>query len=172
MAQTCTCLYDSPPGGILITADDEGITEVYFADRKAEAKCPGGEGKILSEARRWFDEYFAGKAPSWVPPLHIEGSDFEKEVCAILLKIPYGKTRTYGDIADEISKKRGRKSSARAVGGGVGRNPICIIVPCHRVVGANGNLTGYAEGMDRKVALLKLEKADMKGFYVPKARKH
>ncbi len=167
-----SCIYASPLGGILITADDDGITEARFADGKGENNDAGGESKILSEARRWFNEYFAGKAPSWVPPLHIEGSDFEKEVCAILLKIPYGKTRTYGDIADEISKKRGRKSSARAVGGGVGRNPICIIVPCHRVVGAHGNLTGYAEGMDRKVALLKLEKVDMSGFYVPKARKH
>ncbi|MGN0908465.1 MAG: methylated-DNA--[protein]-cysteine S-methyltransferase [Succinivibrio sp.] len=169
-----SCLYESPLGGILISADDDGIAGMRFEDDgKGNGRAAEGSGgsSSLSDARRWLDEYFGGKEPAWTPALHIEGSDFEKAVWSILLRIPYGRTRTYGDIARELEASLGRSMSAQAVGGAVGRNPICIIVPCHRVVGADGNLTGYAGGLDRKVALLKLEKADMTLFHLPKDRK-
>lgn len=171
-----TCHYASPLGDILIASDSEGVTGMRFEHDRSHAGSiePGnrdGQSQILSDARRWLDEYFAGKAPSWNPPLHVMGTEFEKKVCAILLKIPYGRTRTYGDIAMELEAALGRRMSAQAVGGAVGRNPVCIIIPCHRVVGADGNLTGYAGGLDRKVALLKLEKADMTLFHLPKNRK-
>lgn len=170
------CRYESPLGSILIYADGEGIARMRFErDRHhqegQEAEISDDSSPILDDARRWLDEYFKGKEPSWTPALHITGSDFEKEVCSILLRIPYGRTRTYGDIANEIARKRGGRMSSQAVGGAVGRNPVCIIVPCHRVMGANGNLTGYGGGLDRKVALLTLEKADMEGFHLPNPRK-
>ena len=102
-------------------------------------------------------------------PLHFTGTDFQNEVGEILYSIPYGKTMTYGEIAKRIAEKRGlKRMSAQAVGGAVSHNEISVIVPCHRVVGTNGSLTGYAGGIEKKVALLKLEKADMEGFFVPK----
>ncbi len=104
-----------------------------------------------------------------MPPLHPIGSDFRQDVWALLLQIPYGKTVTYGDIARELAQKRGvEKMSAQAVGGAVGHNEISIIIPCHRVVGTNGSLTGYAGGISKKIGLLELEKADMSGLFVPK----
>ncbi len=101
-------------------------------------------------------------------PLHFSGTDFQKEVWKILCSIPYGQTETYGGIADRIAEKRGLpRMSAQAVGGAVGHNEISIIVPCHRVVGTNGSLTGYAGGIDRKVKLLLLERVDMKSLFIP-----
>ena len=102
-------------------------------------------------------------------PLHFTGTDFQNEVWEILYTIPYGKTMTYGEIAKKIAEKKGlKRMSAQAVGGAVSHNEISVIVPCHRVVGTNGSLTGYAGGIEKKAALLKLEKADMEGFFVPK----
>ena len=169
-----TCHYDSPLGGILLAADEFGLTglwfdgEKYFADN-LPAEHTERETPILLEAKRWLDIYFAGKEPNFTPPLHPIGSAFRQSVWQILLQIPYGKTTTYGEIARQLAEKQGlSRMSAQAVGGAVGHNEISIIIPCHRVVGANGSLTGYAGGIDKKTKLLKLECTDMTGFFVPK----
>ena len=170
---TFTQHYDSPLGGILLAADEIGLTglwfygEKYFADtlpaEHTEQKAP-----VLTEARRWLDIYFAGKEPDFLPPLHPVGSSFRQSVWEILLQIPYGKTTTYGEIARQLAEKQKLpRMSAQAVGGAVGHNKISIIIPCHRVVGTNGSLTGYAGGIDKKIKLLKLEGTDMTGLFVP-----
>lgn len=113
---------------------------------------------VFEQTRNWLDIYFEGREPDFMPPLHLIGTDFRKEVWKILLQIPYGQTVTYGEIAEELAKSRGiRRMSAQAVGGAVGHNNISIIVPCHRVIGADGSLTGYAGGMEIKARLLWLE---------------
>ena len=106
------------------------------------------------DTKRWLDIYFAGRQPDFTPPLHLIGSDFRRRVWKRLLEIPYGQTTTYGALL-------GGGMSAQAVGGAVGHNPISIIVPCHRVIGANGSLTGYAGGIDKKIGLLTLEGVDV-----------
>ena len=166
--------YDSPLGGILLAADEIGLTglwfdrEKYFADN-LPAERTERETPVLTESKHWLDTYFAGSEPDFLPPLHPIGSAFRREVWEILLRIPYGQTTTYGAIARELAQKRGlARMSAQAVGGAVGHNEISIIIPCHRVVGAGGSLTGYAGGIDKKVRLLELERADMRGFFVPK----
>ena len=121
------------------------------------------------ETKRWLDIYFHGAEPDFMPPLHPIGSDFQQVVWKILRQIPYGTTRTYGDIAAQIARARGvAKMSAQAVGGAVGHNDISILIPCHRVVGKSGSLTGYAAGLEKKIRLLTLEKVDMSRFFVPK----
>ena len=169
-----TCHYDSPLGGILLAADEIGLTglwfdgEKYFADN-LPAEYTERETPILVEVKRWLDIYFIGKEPDFLPPLHPIGSAFRQSVWEILLQIPYGKTTTYGEIARQLAEKRKlSRMSAQAVGGAVGHNEISIIIPCHRVVGTNGSLTGYAGGIDKKMKLLKLECTDMTGFFVPK----
>ena len=171
---TFTQHYSSPLGGILLAADEIGLTglwfdgEKYFADN-LPAEHAEQETPVLAEARRWLDIYFTGKEPDFLPPLHPIGSTFRQSVWKILLQIPYGKATTYGEIARQLAGKQGlSRMSAQAVGGAVGHNEISIIIPCHRVVGTNGSLTGYAGGIDKKVALLKLEHTDMTGFFVPK----
>lgn len=169
-----TNLYQSPLGEILLAADDEGLTGLWFAAQKYYARTLGRdhepkETQAIAEARKWLDTYFEGKAPDFLPPLHFLGTAFQKDVWNILLTIPYGKTMTYGDIAKELARQRGvARFSAQAVGGAVGHNVISVIVPCHRVVGSNGSLTGYAGGINRKIALLKLEGAFQERFFVPK----
>ena len=165
---------DSPLGGILLAADEIGLTglwfdgEKYFADHLPSEHVEQ-ETPILTETKRWLDIYFAGKEPDFLPPLHPIGSAFRQSVWQILLQIPYGKTTTYGEIARQLAEKQGlSRMSAQAVGGAVGHNEISIIIPCHRVVGTNGSLTGYAGGIDKKMKLLKLEGTDMTGFFVPK----
>ncbi len=166
--------YCSPIGGILLAADDVGLTglwfdgEKYFADN-LPAEHTDKETPILAETVRWLDIYFGGEEPDFMPPLHPMGSEFRQEVWKILLRIPYGKTVTYGDISRQLAKKTGvEKMSAQAVGGAVGHNEISIIIPCHRVVGTGGSLTGYAGGIDKKIRLLELEHADMSRLFVPK----
>ena len=123
---------------------------------------------VFDQTRRWLDLYFSGREPGFTPALNPAGSAFRLAVWEILLKIPYGKTTTYGQIACEIAAARGlAKMSAQAVGGAVGHNEISIIIPCHRVIGAHGNLTGYAGGIDRKIKLLQLEGVDMRGLFTP-----
>ncbi len=123
---------------------------------------------VFDQTRRWLDLYFSGREPGFTPALNPAGSAFRRAVWEILLKIPYGKTTTYGQIAREIAAARGlAKMSAQAVGGAVGHNEISIIIPCHRVIGAHGNLTGYAGGIDRKIKLLQLESVDMRGLFTP-----
>ncbi|MGN0733289.1 MAG: methylated-DNA--[protein]-cysteine S-methyltransferase [Emergencia sp.] len=118
---------------------------------------------VFEQTRRWLDIYFEGREPDFTPPLHLIGTDFRKEVWDILKQIPYGQTKTYGEIAEELAARRGiRRMSAQAVGGAVGHNNISIIVPCHRVIGADGSLTGYAGGTDIKAELLRLEGAQWK----------
>ena len=166
--------YDSPLGGILLAADEIGLTglwfdgEKYFADHlpkeHAEQETP-----VLSQTKRWLDIYFAGNEPDFLPPLHPIGSAFRQSVWKILLQIPYGQTTTYGEIAQQLAKQRGlARMSAQAVGGAVGHNEISVIIPCHRVVGTSGSLTGYADGIDKKIKLLELEHTDMHRFFIPK----
>ena len=171
---TYTMHYDSPLGKILLAADEEGMTGVWFeAQRYFAAKLPPeneeGTTPVLGDACRWLDVYFSGREPDFTPKLHLIGSDFRQAVWALLLQIPYGQTVTYGELARQLAEKQGRpRMSAQAVGGAVGHNKISIIIPCHRVVGTSGSLTGYAGGIDRKVKLLALEQADMTRFFVPK----
>ena len=171
---TYTQHYDSPLGGILLAADDVGLTGLWFDGQKYFARGLSNERiaqetPILTEAKRWLDIYFTGKKPDFTPPLHPIGSAFRRSVWEILLQIPYGQTATYGEIARQLAKKQGLdRMSAQAVGGAVGHNEISIIIPCHRVVGADGSLTGYAGGISKKETLLKLERADMSRFFVPK----
>ena len=166
--------YDSPLGGILLAADEIGLTGLWFDRQKYFARDLPAERieqntPALSEAKRWLDIYFTGKEPDFLPPLHPIGSAFRQDVWDILLQIPYGQTTTYGEIARQLAQKHGLpQMSAQAVGGAVGHNEISVIIPCHRVVGTNGSLTGYAGGIDRKVKLLELEHTDMSGFFVPK----
>ena len=157
--------HQSPLGKILLSADDLGLTGLWFEGQKYYAlhldkKCEEKELSLFKEVKKWLDIYFSGKEPDFEVPMHFKGTDFQKEVWDILCSIPYGKTMTYGEIAKQLAAKRGLGSmSAQAVGGAVGHNRISIIVPCHRVVGTNGSLTGYAGGIDKKIALLTLEKA-------------
>lgn len=140
----------------------------YFADSIKE-ECTEKDLDIFDDISRWLDIYFSGKEPDFTPRILITSTPFRKAVAEIMLTIPYGKTMTYGKIANVIAKEKGiAKMSAQAVGGAVGHNSISIIIPCHRVVGTNGSLTGYAGGLDKKIQLLKLEKIDMSGFFVPK----
>ncbi len=166
--------YDSPLGGILLAADESGITGLWFDGQKYFARDLPAERveqntPALAEAKRWLDIYFTGGEPDFTPPLHPIGSGFRQAVWNILLQIPYGQTTTYGEIARQLAAKQGlARMSAQAIGGAVGHNEISIIIPCHRVVGTNGSLTGYAGGIDRKVKLLELEHTDMSGFFVPR----
>ncbi|MDO4343001.1 MAG: methylated-DNA--[protein]-cysteine S-methyltransferase [Eubacteriales bacterium] len=165
--------YESPLGGILLAADEIGLTglwfdgEKYYADNLA-AEHEARDTQALGAAKRWLDVYFAGKEPDFLPPLHPIGSAFRQEVWQLLLEIPYGQTTTYGALARRLAERRGlRHMSAQAVGGAVGHNEISILIPCHRVVGTSGSLTGYAGGIDKKLSLLRLEQADLSGFFVP-----
>ena len=162
--------YSSPIGKLVLTCDDAGLTGIWFDGEKIVKKnYIEKDTTIFVQTRKWLDEYFKGNKPSFTPPIHLIGSTFQMQVWEILKTIPYGKTITYGEIANKIAKKRGlAKMSAQAVGGAVGRNPISIIIPCHRVVGISGNLTGYAGGLDKKVELLKVEGFDMAKFTLPK----
>lgn len=169
-----TSKYTSPLGGILLAADEVGLMGLWFDGQKYFARdLPDErterETPVLSEAKRWLDLYFGGQEPDFLPPLHPVGTPFRQAVWEILLRIPYGKTVTYGEISKQLAEKMGlERMSAQAVGGAVGHNEISIIIPCHRVVGSNGSLTGYAGGIDRKIKLLELERADMSRFFVPK----
>ena len=164
--------YASPVGELLLAADEEGLTGLWLAGEKYFPGVPEDapqETPVLEETKRWLDIYFAGREPDFLPPLHLAGSPFQQEVWALLRQIPYGETTTYRALAEAVARKRGlRRMSAQAVGGAVGHNPISIIVPCHRVVGSDGSLTGYAGGLERKVQLLRLEGVDMSRLYVPK----
>ncbi len=169
-----TSHYQSPVGNILLAADEIGLTGLWFEGQKYFALYLDKEHEekelpIFKQTKRWLDVYFSGKEPDFSVPLHFTGTDFQNEVWEILYSIPYGTTMTYGEIAKQIAAKRGlKRMSAQAIGGAVGHNEISIIVPCHRVVGSNGSLTGYAGGIDKKIWLLTLEKVDMQSFFVPK----
>ena len=165
--------YNSPLGGILLAADEIGLTGLWFDGQKYFARDLPAEHveqntPVLSEAKRWLDIYFTGREPDFTLPLHPIGSVFRQAVWEILLQIPYGQTTTYGEIARQLAAKLGLpRMSAQAVGGAVGHNEVSIIIPCHRVVGTSGSLTGYAGGIDKKVKLLELEHTDMTELFVP-----
>ncbi len=156
--------YISPLGKLLLAADKQGLLGIWFEGQKYFASSLGAEQQevenaILTQTKQWLDLYFSGKEPHFTPPLHFTGTAFQNEVWELLCSIPYGQTTTYGEIAKRLAAQRGLcRMSAQAVGGAVGRNPISIIVPCHRVLSANGNLTGYAGGLDKKRALLEWER--------------
>lgn len=169
--------YDSPLGKLAMTSDGSALTGLTLAQLQNGVATKDGTRPqeeslpIFRETVRWLDTYFRGRAPSFTPKLKLSGSDFQKRVCEIMLTIPFGETVTYGEIASQIARERGiPRMSAQAVGGAVGANPILLIVPCHRVIGARGNLTGYGAGIERKIQLLKLEKVDMENLFVPKEK--
>ncbi len=157
--------YNSPLGAVTMASDGACLTGLWFDDQKYFALTLGDDAvcsdlPIFDETKKWLDKYFDGKNPDFKPQIKLKGTDFQMQVWNILLKIPYGKVITYSDIAKQIADIKGiSRMSAQAVGGAVGHNPISIIVPCHRVVGANGSLTGYAGGIDKKAYLLNLENA-------------
>lgn len=158
-----TIYYESPIGKFLLAEQDGDLIGLWMMGQKyfPNLKNPVmGETPVLCRTADWLDRYFAGEKPEpGELPLVPAGSEFRREVWQILCRIPYGETVTYGDISREMAKKRGLASmSAQAVGGAVGHNPISVIIPCHRVVGSNGNLTGYAGGLERKQWLLEFEK--------------
>lgn len=156
-------VYNSPIGRLTMASDGENLIGLWIDGQKYFSedvvKCAAEKSlPIFGSTEKWLDEYFAGEIPDFTPPIAFgEFSDFRKRVWKILLEIPYGKTATYGEIAKRIEAETNKRVSAQAVGGAVGHNPISIIVPCHRVIGFNGNLTGYAGGLDKKVKLLRIE---------------
>lgn len=148
--------YESPVGTLLLTGDGKSLTGLWMDRKRPEGASEGHP--VLDGTMRWLDAYFLGRKPEVSLPLNPEGTEFQKQVWEILLAIPYGQVRTYGDIAREIAGRLGKeKMSAQAVGQAVGRNPVSILIPCHRVVGAKGQLTGYAGGLEKKVWLLRHE---------------
>lgn len=159
---------------IIMNSDGEYLTGLWFEGSRDSSKhkidCEEKDLKIFRETKKWLDIYFSGEMPDFIPKYKIENlTPFRQEVIDIMNSIEYGKTLTYNDISKIIAKKRGiKRMSSQAVGGAVGWNPICIIIPCHRVVGANGSLTGYGGGIKNKVSLLIHEKNDMSKYYVPK----
>ena len=159
------CRIPSPLGALLLASDGEALTGLWFTDQK-NAPHPEDQSLVepdalpaFSRTNEWLTLYWKGEVPNFLPPLKFHGTAFQQSVWNLLGSIPYGETTTYGEIARTLKNaSNGKTASARAVGGAVGRNPISIIVPCHRVLGANGRMTGYAGGIERKEALLKLEK--------------
>lgn len=151
--------YESPLGGLTLASDGRALTGLWFDGQRGfaaglsaqHAEC--SSLAVFEDTKRWLDRYFAGHRPDFIPPLAMRGTPFQQRVWRELLSIPYGQTTTYGDMARCFHSKM----CARAVGVAVGRNPVAIIVPCHRVVGAKGSLTGYSGGMERKRWLLRLE---------------
>lgn len=157
--------YDSPLGKMSIAADEEGIIGIWFCGQKYDQRSVDPhvqkrETAMIDEAKRYLDLYFTGKEPPFTPPLHLLGTPFQILVWRLLREIPYGSTCTYREIAQKVACEMRRNSmSAQAIGGAVGHNPISIIIPCHRVIGSDGSLTGYAGGIERKQYLLTLEGA-------------
>lgn len=153
--------YDSPVGRLLLTSEHGALTGLWMDARAPEGASREEDNPVLIQTKNWLDGYFRGEPPEIDFPLAPEGTAFQCRVWQILLAIPYGETRSYGDIAREAAALMGKKKmSAQAVGGAVGRNPISILIPCHRVVGAGGQLTGYAGGLERKAWLLGHEKGE------------
>ena len=153
----------TPLGRVLLSSDGNALTGLWFEDQKYFGATLSGNGEekelpVFRQAEKWLAVYFSGKDPGFTPPLAPKGTPFRTAVWEILRTIPFGQTRTYSEIAAVLAEQRGIKSmSAQAVGGAVGHNPVSLIIPCHRVLGAGGSLTGYAGGLDRKAKLLALE---------------
>lgn len=168
--------YNSPLGKITFASNGKELTGLWFNGQKYFASTLTKEYEqknlpVFEQTAKWLDIYFSGKNPDFTPPLFLSSTSFRNEVWKILLTIPYGKIMTYGEIAKLMAENRGvEKMSAQAIGGAVGHNPISIIVPCHRVMGKNGSLTGYAGGVDIKEKLLKFENVDMSKLFMPKSK--
>ena len=154
-----SCILAVPCGHLKLTEENGFITACDWTE---EAPFPA-ETALLKKAEKELEEYFKGKRKTFDLPVQPKGTAFEKDVWSVLEKIPYGHLMTYGEIAKEI----GRPKASRAVGNACGKNPVCVIIPCHRVVGSNGSLTGYAGGIGRKVKLLEHEGVDMSHFFIP-----
>ena len=160
-----TYRYTSPLGGITLAGNGESLTGLWFDGQnyfphKLISESIESVLPIFTQTCNWLDIYFSERIPDFIPPISLNTTPFRKAVYDILLTIPYGQTMTYGEIANIIAEQNGvERMSAQAVGGAVGHNPVSIIIPCHRVVGADGSLTGYAGGLNKKIELLKLEKA-------------
>lgn len=156
--------YDSPLGGIILASDGKALTGLWFSGQKyfgdTLGKTPVRKAlPVFDRTKEWLDIYFSGKDPDFTPPLSLNTTPFRRAVWEILLTIPFGQTMTYGEIADKMAGQMNRPHmSAQAVGGAVGHNPISLIIPCHRVIGADGSLTGYAGGIEKKRKLLEMEK--------------
>lgn len=165
--------YTSTIGDITLASDGEALTGLWFDGQKYFADTLSSEHEertlqIFTDAVKWLDIYFSGKIPNFTPKLNMQTTPFRKAVWEIMLTIPYGQTMNYGDIAARIAEQKGlTKMSAQAVGGAVGHNSISLIIPCHRVVGTNGSLTGYAGGIEKKKKLLKMEGVDIEKLLVP-----
>ncbi|MEF9876905.1 MAG: methylated-DNA--[protein]-cysteine S-methyltransferase [Gordonibacter sp.] len=164
--------FASPVGPLAVASDGDALVGLWLDGQKyfestlgAFEQCP--DLPVLTQARAWLDRYFAGEEPGPIPAVAPRGTAFRQRVWAMLADIPYGKLVTYGELAQRIAEQTGSRTSARAVGGAVGHNPISIILPCHRVVGSGGSLTGYAGGLQKKIALLKLEGVDLGGLTIP-----
>lgn len=157
--------YHSPLGGITLASDGEALTGLWFDGQKyygdnLTKNCVEKRLPIFEQAEKWLDTYFSGQVPDFTPPLCMKTTEFRKTVWEIMLTISYGETMTYGEIAEKLALRKGiARMSAQAVGGAVGHNSISLIIPCHRVVGANGSLTGYAGGIDKKEKLLEMERS-------------
>lgn len=152
-----SCVYDSPVGELTLVSNGEALVELNFENgRYPKPAQPVGDDKILKQARRELDAYFAGKLKSFTVPVSPEGTEFQRKAWAALQKIPYGATRSYAQQAVAV----GNPNAVRAVGSANGRNPVAIIIPCHRVIGSNGSLTGFGGGMECKKQLLDLEQGE------------
>lgn len=155
--------YESPLGRLTAASDGIALTGLWFDGQKYFASTLTGEYEkrslpVFERTREWLDLYFLGRAPDFMPPLSVSGTEFRKEVWELLLQIPYGQTTTYGELAKKLAARRNvARMSAQAVGSAVGHNPVSILIPCHRVIGSDGSLTGYAGGIEKKAALLALE---------------
>jgi methylated-DNA-[protein]-cysteine S-methyltransferase len=154
--------FESPVGTLTVASDGAALTAVAFPLWRGKPRqTAAGERRddlpVFGEARRWLETYFSGRDPGPIPPVRTGGSPFQELVWAELQRIPYGQVTTYGAIAGALEARTGRRQAAQAVGGAVGRNPVAILIPCHRVVGADGGLTGFGGGIDVKCALLKTE---------------
>jgi methylated-DNA-[protein]-cysteine S-methyltransferase len=168
-------IYNSPVGALTLAGDGESLVglwingQKYHGDTIFKGMVDNDCLPVFTQTKEWLNRYFEGNKPSIGElPLAPKGGEFRQAVWNILCKIPYGEVTTYGDIAKKAAVKLGKKGmSAQAVGGAVGHNPISIIIPCHRVVGSSGSLTGYAGGIESKIKLLELEKVDMNEFFIP-----
>ena len=168
--------YESPLGAMTMASDSEHLTGLWFDGQKYDRSTISDDAvlrphlPVFTQTSQWLDAYFGGTDPGFTPPIRVEGSDFKKMVTSIMLSIPFGATSTYARIAAEVARRMGRKQmSAQAVGGAVGRNPIVLIVPCHRVLASDGSLRGYAGGVDRKERLLEMEGVNVSGLLTPPA---
>lgn len=166
--------YISPIGEMFMISDGENLINLSYINAKYyqelyKSNAIAKDLPIFKVTKSWLDVYFNGEIPNFTPSIKLNGTDFRIQVWKILMAIPYGATTTYGEIAKKISLQNNLKQmSAQAVGGAIGHNPISIIIPCHRVVGSDGCITGYAGGIDKKVKLLKIEGAYKDNFYLPK----